>query len=486
MTEIIYERTMGWLEHQKQEVDHSIGKLLNAWNINQPLSNLNPFQKKQAGFVLETLMAAYGLHIPQLLLTQIIESFYPGLDDHLKGGLTDNHKSLAVKIYGEGIATAIKYAPVLSGANEIGYVSPLNIVEVNGKTILNFDHEDPLWQLGIDFEHPPTHATTQFTFQDKTYFGKSYVDACVGNSKGGFVLIDSGHPCEQECDFCTYTKGELVINPDNFTKLEAVLDYLAQTTGKITACLSSGSSLSPDRSIPTVFEPMLEIIDQLKSRYPGLKVELELELMPWQISANQAILTLIEKYYQKGYIKAVNLNLETPLGIDRAEFMKDGNLGKSTIPIIGINGDNQGYLETFQLLQQHFPDLQLAGLILFGVKPPVMSWPEYTKLCLETVELFAQNGVKVLFQPVKISSTATMASYPLVDPFWLTGAVLLAGQIHMKYDLHNKHRVGCVNGCDACDSSRASYSLLKFAKAYSGEKALSQLLAPWISILSHL
>jgi len=485
MLEKISERTNGWMESQKRLVDNSIDLLINSWGLNKALKDLNPLQKKQAGFVMETMMAAYGLNISPALLSQVVEDFYPGIDDHLKGGLTDNHKSLAVTIHEDGVATAVKYAPVFVGEKEIGIVSPLKIYDAGEKTKVNFGNGLTPWTLNIDFIIPPPHATKQFSFQGETYFGKSYVDACVSGQNGGFVLIDSGHPCEQGCKFCTYSQGISELNPNNFSKLEPVLDFLAKSTGKITACLSSGSSLSPDRGIINVFTPMLEIIDELKTKYPKTKVELELELMPWQISTNQAVLEMIKKYHQKGFIKAVNLNLETPLGIDRSEFMSTDNFGKAGIPIAGQNGDNQGYLETFQLLKLNFPDLKFAGLVLFGLKPQSMGWSEYTKLCLETVKLFAQNDVKLLFQPVKISSTTQMADYPLIDPFWLTGAILLADLIHINYKLNNKHKVGCVNGCDACDPSRAGYGLLNYCQSIAGNEGINQLLKPWLEIINN-
>lgn len=477
-------RTNYWLENQKLLANNSIAKLLNSWGLNVPLTKLTPDKKKQAGFVMETVMAAYGLFFEDGILDQIVDGFYPSLDGRLQGKLTDNHKSLAVSIHGDGINTAVKYAPVLTGSLEIGALSPLKVALNGNDGVLSFAVGDVSWQLGINFAQPPPHATTKFHFQNSSYFGKSYVDACVSSQKGGFVLVDTGHLCEQGCKFCTYEQGQIVINQDNFIKVEQVLDFIASKTSKITACFSSGSALTPDRGIVALFSPMLQTVDKLKAKYPNLKVELELELMPWETTEDEAVLDIISKYHQKGYVKAVNLNLETPYGIDRNEFMSTEPHGKANIPIIGQNGFNRGYLETFQLLKNHFPNLQLAGLILFGLKPKTMNWIEYVKLALETVNIFAQNDVKILFQPVKIASTTPIADYPTVDIFWLTGSVLATGLIHLQYGFDKKPKVGCVNGCDACDSSRGTYSLLKYFQKLGGEQAVSQLFSPWLEILN--
>lgn len=474
-------RTNYWLEKQKILTNNSIIKLLEGWGLNLPLNKLTPDKKKQAGFVVETIMASYGLFFDDGILDQVVENFYPSLDGHLQGKLTDNHKSLAISIHGDGINTAVKYAPVLTGPLEIGVLSPL---KVTNDEVLNFEVDDVSWQLGINFVQPPPHATTKFDFQNSSYFGKSYVDACVSGEKGGFVLVDTGHPCEQGCKFCTYEQGQIVINQDNFSKVEKVLDFMANKTNKITACFSSGSSLTPDRGIVALFSPMLQIIDKLKAKYPDLKVELELELMPWETTEDETIIDLISKYHQKGYVKAVNLNLETPDGIDRKEFMNTEPHGKANIPIIGKNSTNRDYLETFKLLKAHFPELQLSGLILFGLKPKTMDWPEYVILALKTVDIFAKNDIKVLFQPLKIASTTPMADYPTVDIFWLTGSVLVAGLIHLQHGFDKKPKVGCVNGCDACDSSRGVYSLLKYFQKLGGEQAISQLFSPWLEILN--
>lgn len=483
----LQDRTSLWMEGEKQKVSGSLGRLLNVWGLNKPLLDLDTAQKRKATFVLETVMAAYGLNLNNEVSSQIIKGFYPLLDDGLKGTLTENHNSLAVRINGDGISTPMKYAPVLTGSLEIGSISPLKIKSASDSQYsLELDVDNNIvWRLNIEFPQPPSHATTQFKSEDgNVYFGKRFVDACISTNNGGIVLVDSGHPCEQGCKFCTYEQGQMVINQDNFIKVEQVLDFMASKTNKITACFSSGSALTPDRGIVALFSPMLQIVDKLKAKYPNLKVELELELMPWETTEDEAVLDIISKYHQKGYVKAVNLNLETPDGIDRNEFMSAEPHGKANIPIIGQNGTHRSYLETFKLLKSLFPDLQLSGLILFGLKPKIMAWPEYAKLALKTVDIFAQDDIKVLFQPVKIASTTPMADYPIVDIFWLTGSILAAGLIHLQHNLDKKPKVGCVNGCDACDSSRGAYSLLKYFQKLGGEQAISQLFSPWLEILN--
>ncbi len=484
MSEIL--RTTEWMEGQKLALNNSVGQLLHTWGLKKPIAQMTGLEKKQAGYVAEVLMSAYGLNMEPQILSKIVHGYYPNLDDGLKQNMTENHNSLAVQLVG-GIMTPVKYVPVLlSSDKEIGTISPLHVSQmVDGKYQLQFQNGFTNWEFGINFLKPASHAVTNFTYAGENYLGKPFVDACVASNKGGFVLVDSNHPCEQGCKFCTYSQGELKVNPDNFAKLEQVLAFIAESSGKITACLSAGSSLTPDKGILSIFKPMLEIIDKLKQQHSELKIELELELMPWQTIADAEVLALIKKYYDKGYIKAVNLNPETAVGIDRDEYMLGEKFGKANIPLIGSIGEDRGYLETFDLLKKEFPDIQLAGLILYGLKPKDMDWVKYSQLCLKTVVLFAQHQVKLLLQPIKISSSTPMADYPLVDPYWLAGSVLLAGIIHQQNHLDIKPKIGCVNGCDACDGSRSSYSLLHNINKISPE-ALQMMISPWLDQLKML
>ncbi len=476
-------RTIEWLESQEFNVQSSLEKVIFSWNLGKELEEMSMIEKKKTGFLVDTALSAYGLNIDEETYQEIVDGFYPELKDELKQGLTDNHSSLATKIKGGGVQTTLKYAPVLMGEYELGALAPLKVKKKEQETVVQINNSVIDWELGIDFPNPPTHAVTYFEHNGETFLGKSYVDACVSSDKGGFVLVDSNHSCEQGCAFCTYEGGDIELMPDNFAKLKKVLTCLVENTGSISACFSSGSGLAPDRKMVDIFAPMLKIVDELKQEYSEVDVALELELMPWDESVDPEVLDLIDKYYQKGYIKAVNLNIETPVGIDREEFMQTGLFGKAEIPVMDEEGKQRSYLGTFKLLREKFPEIQLAGLIVYGVKPQFCSWADYSRKCLETVDLFAQHNVKILLQPAKISSKTKMAEYPVVDLFWLTGSILLADFIHLKHQLEKKQRVGCVNGCDACDSSRSGYSLLKFIQRNGGDEQVEKLLSPWLDEL---
>jgi len=477
-------RSTNWMEYQKNAIGESLEHLLYAWQINKPLEEMLPLEKKKASFVLETVAGAYGINIDDTTKEIIEHGFYPHLDHGLKGKLTINHRSLAASIQGNGIYTPVKYIPVLMGEGGIGTVSPLSVINAEDAHTLQFQTNGFHWNMGIKFVQPPPHATHLFNLDSHEFLGKEYADSCVAGQNGGFVLVDSTLSCAQECNFCDYEQGEVKSGPTQLAEMKQVLEFMAQNTGKITACFSAGSALSADHGVVATFKPMLEVVDEIKQQHPQLKVELEIELMPWQKSENESVLVMLTEYYQKGYIKAVNMNPETPIGIDRSEFMKTKEYGKANIPIIGSSEENQGYLETFQLLKEHFPDLQMAGLILYGLKPKDMDHLTYSQLCLHTIDLFAQNGIKILLQPLKISASSQMADYPLVDPFWLTGSILMADQIHMQHGLHEKPKVGCVNGCDACDPSRSGYSLINYTQKTSGKSGVNELLQPWLSSLN--
>ncbi|MBU0975224.1 MAG: hypothetical protein ABIE03_06310 [Patescibacteria group bacterium] len=471
-------RTRSWLAKQKEKINNSLRNVLDKWHLNQKPKYMDQLSRQKASFVIEAAFTAYGLKIPKKFYLELINQFYPGIEGKLKQGLTDNHSSLAGKVDGLEIYTPIKYSPVLlDTALEIGQVSPSVICKKNEEYILNF-MKLPEWQFNFKFLHPNSSSKAVFNHNNNKFLGKKYVDACIATDKNGVVVISSGYGCEQNCSFCTYTQEKIICNDSKTLELALVLEKLIQASGQINACVSSGSKQCDDRGIVEIFTPMLKLIEDLYNKYPETNISLELELMPWQVSADSSVMNLLHKYYKMGFIKAINMNPELPLGIDRTKFMSNSNFGKARIPVIGMKDDNRGYLDTFKLLKKAMPAIRLAGLLVYGVKPIEMSWKRYSKLCLETISIFAEKGFKLLLQPVKIASCTPLADIPLVDPFWLIGSVLKAGEIHLKQGFHKQPKIGCVSGCCACDSSRSSWSLLKIFKQQS-EKKYKELLLPW-------
>ena len=475
-------RTPQWQEQQQKDIGTKLDQTLQVLHINKPLEAMTTlFEKKKAGFVLETVAAAYGLNLNPDINREIVHGFYPHLSDGLKGTMTINHASLAAAMHGSGVHTAVKYIPVLSGEHEIGQISPLQVSKGKNGYKASMSVGATTWNTDIIFQQPASHATNLFQGTQGDFLGKTYMDSCVVGKNGGATMVDTTKSCEQGCDYCDYNQAHVMQDKKSIQDFKLMLTYFAQNTGKLDACFSAGSALSPDHGVVALFEPMLQAVVETQKAYPEFKANIELELMPWQKSENASVIAMVKKYHDMGIIKAINVNPETPIGVDRSQTMKTAQYGKANIPIIGEgkNGEDQSYLDTFVQLKQNVPDLQMAGLILYGLKPKEMDYVTYTKLCLNTVELFAQHNIKLLLQPVKITSGSKMADYPLVDPFWLTGSVLMADKIHMEYGLDKKPKVGCVNGCDACDSSRSGYSLLNYVGKEFGAAGVQALLQPW-------
>lgn len=138
------ERTAGWMDQQKRFTEISTQTLLNVWGLKKPVGELDVPHKKMAGFVLETLLASFGLKFESGLFEEIVDSFYPELNDTLQGKMTVNHKSLAARISGNGIVTGVKYAPVLTSPLELGSISPLKVKKNNGIPTVDFESGDVL------------------------------------------------------------------------------------------------------------------------------------------------------------------------------------------------------------------------------------------------------------------------------------------------------------------------------------------------------
>jgi hypothetical protein len=92
-------RSSEWLNLQAEAVNHSLDRLLSVWGVDKPLAELNKFEKKQLGFVIDTVLAAYGLNIEQPLLQELISGFYLQLEEDFRAGLTDNHNLKKLSIF---------------------------------------------------------------------------------------------------------------------------------------------------------------------------------------------------------------------------------------------------------------------------------------------------------------------------------------------------------------------------------------------------